>query len=67
MPRADDNNRQLMLQVYFNDVLVMTHELKQLSGSTTNELKTVLFAQGDKGAKLDVAFDDYKLERRKGK
>lgn len=67
VPSSEENNRQLQLLVYFNDALVMTHELKQLNGSTQTELKTILFAQGEKGAKVDVAFDDYKLERRKGK
>lgn len=67
VPRSGENNKQLILQIYFNDALVMSHELKQLSGSTQNELKTLLFIEGDKGADVDVAFDDYKLERRKGK
>ncbi|MGK0300531.1 MAG: tetratricopeptide (TPR) repeat protein [Planctomycetota bacterium] len=61
------NNKHLQLLVYLNDALVLSHELKQLSGSTQNELRTVLFAEGDKGARVDLAFDDYKLERRKGK
>lgn len=67
MPRGDDNSRQRLLQVYFNDQLVMSHELKQLTGSTSTELKTILFATGDRRARVDVAFDDYTLERRKGK
>lgn len=67
-PRAGStNSKQLQLLIYFNDALVLSHELKQLSGSTQNELRTVLFAEGDKGAQVDLAFDDYKLERRKGK
>jgi hypothetical protein len=67
MPRGDDNSRQRLLQVYFNDQLVMSHELKQLTGSTSTELKTILFATGDRRARVDVAFDDYTLERRKDK
>jgi tetratricopeptide (TPR) repeat protein len=67
VPRADGSSRQRQLQVYFNDALVMTHELKQLTGSTQVELKTVLFATGDRRARVDVAFDNYRLERRKDK
>tara|TARA_R110002094_G_scaffold124619_1_gene118959 strand:- start:905 stop:3589 length:2685 start_codon:yes stop_codon:yes gene_type:complete len=67
VPRTGDNNNQLQLLVYFNSSLVLSHELKQLSGSTPSELRTVLFAEGDERALVDVAFDDYLLERRKGK
>lgn len=67
MPRGEDNARQRLLHVYFNDQLVMSHELKQLTGSTSTELKTMLFATGDRRAQVDVAFDDYTLERRKDK
>jgi len=67
-PRAGStNNKRLQLLVYLNDALVLSHELKTLSGSTQNELRTLMFAEGNSGAKADVAFDDYKLERRKGK
>ena len=67
VPRAGGSSRQRQLQVYFNDALVMSHELKQLTGSSQVELKTVLFATGDRRARVDVAFDDYRLERRKDK
>ena len=67
VPRSETTNKQLNLLVYLNDVLVLSHELKQLSGSTQNELRTVLFAEGDARAPVDVWFDDYMLERRKGK
>jgi len=67
VPRSDEKSRQRVLQVYFNGKLVMTHELKQLTASTQVELKTVLFATGDRRARVDVAFDDYMLERRKDK
>ncbi|MEZ6037717.1 MAG: tetratricopeptide repeat protein [Planctomycetota bacterium] len=63
VPRGDEQGRQLSLQVWFNGSLVHVHELKQINGSTTTELRTVLFGSGDKGTKLDVAFDDYVLER----
>ena len=66
-PRTGNNSKQLQLLVYLNGALVLSHELKQLSGSTQNELRTVLFAEGDPAAQVDLAFDDYKLERRKGK
>jgi len=66
VPRSEDaNNRQLSLLVFFNSVLVHTHDLKQLTLGTTTELKTVLFVTGDKGARAQVYFDDYELERRK--
>lgn len=65
LPRGDENSRQLALQVYWNGALVASHDLKQLTGNTQTELKTVLFATGNKGSAVDVAFDDYRLERRK--
>ncbi|MCB9878462.1 MAG: hypothetical protein H6835_12755 [Planctomycetes bacterium] len=65
VPRSEDQARTLSLQVWFNGSLVHVHELKQVNGSTTTELKTVLFASGDKQTKVDVAFDDYVLERNK--
>src|SRR5690606_2501818 len=46
VPSTAENSRQLVLHVYFNDALVLSHELKQLSSSTSTELKTVVFAQG---------------------
>lgn len=67
VPNGDESSRQLILQVYFNNTLVHSQELKQLTRSTQTELKTILFVTGDGGNKVDVAFDDYKLERRKGK
>lgn len=65
LPRGDENSRQLVLQVYWNGVPVASHDLKQLTGNTQTELKTVLFVTGNKGSAVDVAFDDYRLERRK--
>lgn len=67
VPGGAEGSRQRVLHVYFNGQLVMEHELKQLTGSSQTELKTMLFATGDKRGRVDVAFDDYKLERRKGK
>jgi hypothetical protein len=39
--------------------------MQSISGNTNSELKTVIFALGDKGDEVDVAFDDWRLERRK--
>lgn len=44
-----------------------TQDLVSLNGSSQTELKTILFAQGPKGGRCDVRFDDYRLERRKEK
>jgi len=67
VPAGAEGSRQRVLHVYFNGQLVMEHELKQLTGSSQTELKTILFATGDKRGRVDAAFDDYELERRKGK
>lgn len=66
VPRGDVQGRNLTLQVWWNDQIVHQHDLKTLTGNTTIPLKTVLFAEGRKGAPVDVEFDDYRLERRKG-
>jgi hypothetical protein len=67
VPRGDTQGRALTLQVLWNGVVVHQHELKMLTGNTQTELKTVLFASGSKGSEIDVRFDDYRLERRKGR
>ncbi|MBX3464475.1 MAG: hypothetical protein KF830_15000 [Planctomycetes bacterium] len=67
VPRGEAQSRALALQVRWNGILVHQHELKTLTGNTSTELKTVLFAQGSKGNAVDVRFDDYRLERRKGR
>ncbi|MFK7739324.1 MAG: tetratricopeptide repeat protein [Planctomycetota bacterium] len=64
-PRSLEEKRRLNLQVWFNGALVLTHELKQLTGSSSTELKTLLFASGSKRSRVDVSFDNYELERRK--
>lgn len=61
-PRGE---KQFALVVHWNDVLVHTRELKGLSGNTTSELKTFVFAAASKDNDFDVSFDDYHLERRK--
>jgi tetratricopeptide (TPR) repeat protein len=65
VPRGDENSRQLSLQVGLDGVVVHTHDLKQLTAGTSTELKTILFASGNKGGAVDVAFDDYRLERKR--
>jgi tetratricopeptide (TPR) repeat protein len=65
LPRGEQQARLFTLQVRWNGQVVHTQELKSLGGSTASELRTVLFASGPKGSKVDVAFDDYRLERRK--
>ena len=62
---GDEDARQLILQVYFNNALVHTQQLKLLTRSTNTALKTIVFTAGNKRAKTDVAFDNYRLERRK--
>ncbi len=65
VPRGDQG-RNFDLLVSWNGRLVLpARELKILTNSTGNELETVLFASGSKGNKVDVQFDDYRLERRK--
>lgn len=65
VPNGDENARQLILQVYFNDTMVHSQQLKLLTRSTNTALKTILFTSGNKRAKTNVAFDNYRLERRK--
>lgn len=65
VPRGDAQSRLFALQVSWGGAVVHEQELKGLSGSTGGELRTVLFASGNRGTDLDVAFDDYRLERRK--
>ncbi|MFY9340928.1 MAG: tetratricopeptide repeat protein, partial [Planctomycetota bacterium] len=65
LPSGDPQNRKLVLQVSWNGQLAHRRELKTLTGNTNTELKVVLFAEGQKGGDVDVAFDDFRLERRK--
>lgn len=65
VPDGDEDARQMILQVYFNNALVHTQQLKLLTRSTNTALKTIVFTSGNKRAKTDVAFDNYRLERRK--
>lgn len=65
VPRGDAQGRQFGLQVRWNGVVLHEQDLKSLGGSTGGELRTVLFVSGSRGNKVDVAFDDYRLERRK--
>ncbi|MFN6145184.1 MAG: tetratricopeptide repeat protein [Planctomycetota bacterium] len=65
VPRGEPSSRQFALVASWNGVVVHRRDMQSLSGSTNSELKTVLFALGDKGDDVDVAFDDWRLERRK--
>ncbi|MCK5941518.1 MAG: hypothetical protein KAI24_06065, partial [Planctomycetes bacterium] len=65
VPAGDEDARQMILQVYVNDALVHSQQLKLLTRSTNTPLKTILFASGNKGARTKVAFENYRLERRK--
>ena len=65
VPAGSEEARQMILQAYFNNALVHTQQLKLLTRSTNTALKTVVFTSGNKRAQTDVAFDDYRLERRK--
>lgn len=65
VPQGDAATRQFALVVSWNGAVVHRRVMKALTGNTNSELKTVLFALGDKGDDVDVAFDDWRLERRK--
>lgn len=65
VPRGEQTLRAFAIQVRWNGILQWEQELKGLGGSSGNELRTILFVQGSKGSAVDVAFDDYRLERRK--
>ena len=65
VPNGAEDARQMILQVYFNNALVHTQQLKLLTRSTNTPLKTLVFTSGNKRAKTDVAFENYRLERRK--
>lgn len=65
VPAGSEEARQMILQAYFNNALVHTQQLKLLTRSTNTALKTVVFTSGNKRAQTDVAFDGYRLERRK--
>jgi hypothetical protein len=65
VPRGDASSRQVTLVASWNGVVVHRRDMQSLTGNTNSELKTVLFALGDKGDDVDVAFDDWRLERRK--
>jgi tetratricopeptide (TPR) repeat protein len=64
-PRGDPQQKQFALVVSWGGRPVFRHDLKQLTANTQGELATLLFASGRKGDPVDVAFDDYVLERRK--
>ncbi len=66
LPRGEQG-RNFLLQASWNGAVVATHELKTLTASAGNDLKTVLFASGSKGGQVEAWFDDYRLERRKDK
>jgi tetratricopeptide (TPR) repeat protein len=65
VPRGEQTARAFALQVRWNGVVMLEQELKGLGGSSGNELRTILFVSGNRGSDVDVAFDDYRLERRK--
>jgi tetratricopeptide (TPR) repeat protein len=65
VPRGDDQSKQLTLLASWNGIVVHRHELKMLNGSSPQALKTTLLVEGARGGAVDVAFDDYRLERRK--
>jgi len=65
VPRGDTQSKSFTLLVIWNGVVVHRHDLKMLTGSTSQELHTILFATGKRGDDVDVRFDDYRLERRK--
>ena len=65
VPRGDGASRQFALLASWNGVVVHRRDMQSLSGNTNSELKTLVFALGDKGDEVDVAFDDWRLERRK--
>ncbi len=65
LPQAADEGRTFVLQVSWNGQVVHQRDLKSLSGTTQTELKTILFSQGNRSGRVDVAFDDYVLERKK--
>ena len=65
VPRGDAASKLFTLHVIWNGAVVHRHELKTLSGSSQQELKVMLFAEGQKRSQCDVAFDDFRLERRK--
>jgi hypothetical protein len=67
VPRGDQQGKQLMLLASWNGTVVYRHELKMLNGNSSAPLKTQLFVSGNKNDPVDVAFDDYRLERRKEK
>lgn len=64
-PRGDPQQKQFALLVSWGGRQVFRHDLKTLTANTQGELTTLLFASGRKGDPVDVAFDDYVLERRK--
>ncbi|MCU0865189.1 MAG: hypothetical protein MUC36_15490 [Planctomycetes bacterium] len=65
VPRGDPQGKQLSLHVSWNGVVVHRHDLKSLNGNSQNPLRIALFATGSKRSTIDVAFDDFELERRK--
>ncbi|HEX5054057.1 MAG TPA: tetratricopeptide repeat protein [Planctomycetota bacterium] len=67
VPHDEDRsqNRTFTLLATWNGVEVHRRDLKTLTANTRTELKTVLFAGGSRGNRIDVKFDDYRLERRK--
>jgi hypothetical protein len=65
VPHGDPASRQFALVASWNGVAVHRRVMKTLTGNTNSELKTRVFALGEKGDDVDVAFDDWRLERRK--
>jgi tetratricopeptide (TPR) repeat protein len=67
VPRGDSAGKLFTLVVVWNGRVVHRHDLKTLNGNTPNELKVLLFASasGSRVSDVDVAFDDFQLERRK--
>ena len=64
VPRSEDDVQRLNLIMWFNGSRIVEHELEQLTRTTGGtELRTLLFARGNSGSRVDVAFDNYELER----
>jgi len=65
VPRGEEQQKQFTLLVSWAGRTVFRHDLKMLTANTPGELVTALFVSGRKADEVDVAFDDYVLERRK--
>ena len=60
-----ENGQQFTLQALWNGLVIHEREVERLRRNSKVELPIELVVEGVQGSSVDVAFDDFRLVRRK--